>query len=60
MELLKGKLMGKIGKQNEDEVCPKCGATAWLGTSFGPMCKQCGFLNSKQDAPVNKEKKTEK
>lgn len=52
--------MGKIGKQNEDEVCPKCGATAWLGTSFGPMCKQCGFLNSKQDAPVNKEKKTEK
>jgi hypothetical protein len=46
--------MVKVSKQNDSEVCPKCGGSSWLGTSLGSMCKNCGFI--KGQAPVQPEK----
>jgi tRNA(Ile2) C34 agmatinyltransferase TiaS len=44
-----------MGKKEEKDVCPVCGAEAWLGTSLGARCKKCGHL--KGQAPVIDNKK---
>jgi ribosomal protein L32 len=45
--------MAKIKAQNQEDVCPKCGKSDWLGTSQGALCKNCGYI--KGQAPVQPE-----
>jgi hypothetical protein len=33
------------------KICPQCGSNNWLGTTQGPMCKQCGYVDKSVDAP---------
>jgi hypothetical protein len=33
------------------KICPQCGGNNWLGTTKGPMCKQCGYIETKVAAP---------
>jgi tRNA(Ile2) C34 agmatinyltransferase TiaS len=42
-----------MAKKEQEDKCPKCGCTNWLGTSQGALCKNCGYI--KGQPPVYPE-----